>query len=159
MGHIKNFNEFKQNESILGGLTIGILGGTILGVLFLSIIEKSKPALSTNLFKNMKRWYKSSKVIRKYDKLIKELDNQFDGDLKLNNFYDDIKKLDHHTSRYYNQTDPLYYVNELKTYIISKLNPELQVEFNNLMNDMENEIYSIGYDVYGDERYVNNDND
>jgi len=155
MKYLKNYEQL--NEEWIGfpiGMVIGIL---FVYVLYIRANGGSRyPSLAQNPFKALIRWYKMSKVIKKYDKLLKELNNELGDDPKLKKYYNDIKKIGHKTPGYFNMNRPTYYLDVLYDYIIEKV-PEKEEEIDNLMYDMKKEITKIGYDDYGHREYGKQD--
>lgn len=147
MKRINNFNEFtKVNEE--GGFGVGLVGGIILYLIYWVVIGRNMPFLYAgfNPFKNFSRWYKLSKVLRKYRKLINNLDDQFKDDPQIDQYYNDIKKLGHDSVGMQNQTMPGFYAHSLKDYILN--NVENPGDVSVMLNEMSREINEIVPDLW-----------
>ena len=133
MKNIKSYNQFdKVNEELF------IPGAGIILVLLFASIQTKMPYLDDNIFKNFHKWFKVSRVIKKYDKLIRELDSKFKDDPEIKSFYRQIKKIGHNTIGYGDASSPLLFFNNLKRYILRRTdNPS---EFEDLCTQMEDEI-------------------
>jgi hypothetical protein len=139
MKYIKKFEKFnKINEEF-----IGFVAGAALWAIYYILIGRKYPFLSYNFFENIKRWYQLSKVVKKYDKLLKELDSQFKGDPELESFYSEIKKLGHNSIGSQIQTKPGVYVDDLKDYILSNVSQDIKSEFEEMLEEMKEEINQI----------------
>lgn len=144
MKHIKKFENFnKMNEEFLP-----FVGGFVLYAIFWILIGRKYPFLSTNFFTNIKRWYQVSKVVKKYDKLLKDLDSQFKNDSRLTSFYDEIKKLGHDSIGMQIQTMPGLYVTDLKQYILKNVSDDKREQVEQMFEEMRSEINKIVPDLF-----------
>ena len=143
MKYIKKFEKFnKINEEF-----IGFVAGAGIWAIYYILIGRKYPFLSYNFFENIKRWYQVSKVVKKYDKLLKELDYQFKGDPKLKSFYSEIKKLGHDSIGHQNQTKPGVFVDDLKNYILHNVSQDIKSEVEEMLEEMREEIDQIVPDL------------
>jgi len=146
MKHLKNFNNFERtDESVMAPVFFGL--GTILGTMtfffYILYIQPRIPFLSDKFFKNIKRWIQMSKAIKKYNKLLIELDQRFKDDPNLNDYYNSIKKLGDDTIGHQNQTHPIFYTRGLKRYILKNVPDNKKTEVEEMFDDMEKEFARI----------------
>jgi len=143
MKHLKNFNNFERtDESVMAPVFFGL--GTILGTMtfffYILYIQPRIPFLSDKFFKNIKRWIQMSKAIKKYNKLLIELDQRFKDDPNLNDYYNSIKKLGDDTIGHQNQTHPIFYTRGLKRYILKNPGYQNQTHPNFFARDLKRYI-------------------
>jgi hypothetical protein len=150
MKHIKKFESFetlnltdKLNEEIFPGA-----GAAYIFVLLSIWIGKKIPRLSNNPFKSLSRFFKISKVIKKYKPLIEELDERFKNDETVQRQYRKIKKLGAGT---FDQTEPATEADILKEYILRNVPQKMKSQVEDLFREIVAEVKEIGYDVYGED--------
>jgi len=146
MKHLKNFNNFERTdepvmESV--GFGLGIILGSMIFFFYHLYIKPRMPFLSDKPFKNIKRWIQMSKAIKKYNKLLIELDQRFKDDPNLNDYYNSIKKLGDDSPGYQNQTHPNFFARDLKRYILKNVPDNKKTEVEEMFGDMEKEFARI----------------
>jgi len=150
MKYIKTFESHtnEDNESLNESFfLLGAALGVPVSLWIYMFLNKRYPFLSTSFFKNIYRWYKVSGVIKKYDKLIRELDLRFKNDPKLVGYYNRIKKLGDNSIGFQDQTHPTFSLSDLRRYIINNSPANRKAEIESLFSEMREEIIEIVPDV------------